>query len=128
MLSSLLTVGRVPRPVAEGYHVLSYSGAGDIDAVPGQLEALRVELVDGRHAQRPAKARPVMHREADGVGHPQHGIGRRDVTAFQRGADAGGGNRLLLKLCHRQDDYLHAQRLRRADAAAPVCLPPWHRR
>ena len=51
-----------------------------------------------------------MHRKADGVGHPQHGIGRRDVTAFQRGADAGGGNRLLLKLCHRQDDDLHAQR------------------
>ncbi len=60
--------------------------------------------------QRLAQTRPVLHREADGVGHPQHGIGRRDVAALQRGADAGGGHRLFLKLRHRQDDHLHAQR------------------
>ena len=53
----------------------------------------------------------VLHLEPDGVGHPQHGVCCRDVAAFQRGADAGGGHRLFLKLRHGHHDHLYAQRL-----------------
>ena len=84
--------------------------AGDIDAAAGHLEALGVQLVDGGHPQRVAQARAVLHRKADGVGHAQHGVGRRDVAALQRGADSGGGHRLFLKLCHGHHHHFHAQR------------------
>ena len=40
----------------------------------------------------------------------QHGVGCRDVAALQRGADAGGGHRLFLKLCHGHHHHFHAQR------------------
>ena len=102
------TGGRGVPPAAD-------AGAGDIDAAAGHLEPGRVQLVDGGHAQRVAQTRAVLHLEPDGVGHAQHGVGRRDVAAFQRGADAGGGHRLFFKLRHGDDHHFHAQR--RAQAA-----------
>ena len=53
---------------------------------------------------------PVLHRKADGIGHAQHGVGGRDIPALQRGADAGRGHRLFLKLCHGHHHYFYPKR------------------
>ena len=97
------TGGRgIPHPVD--------TGAGDINAAAGHLEALRVQLVDGGHPEGVPQPCPVLHRKADGIGHAQHGVGGRDIPALQRGADAGRGHRLFLKLCHGHHHYFYPKR------------------
>ena len=85
-------------------------GAGDVDAVPRQLVALRVDLVDGGHPQGAAQPGPMLHREPDGIGRAQHGVDGGNVAAFQRRADAGGGDRPALERGYGQDVHFHAQR------------------
>ena len=86
-------------------------GAGDVDAVPGQLETFGVDLVDGGHPQGVAQALAVAHREPDGVRRPQHPVGGRDVAPLQGRTDAAGGNRLALILGHGQHMDFHPQGL-----------------
>ena len=83
----LVRIDSGPGPQAGGRGIpgITDPGAGDVDAVAGHLETRRVDLVDGGHAQRAAQTCPVLHREADGIGHI---IPESDATAIVSGIPA----------------------------------------